>query len=438
MDYVSGIRANCIFFVSTLILIGCGSTRSLNEMQMEIRNEFVQGNYEEIANRLSDPEVSSAYRENSSVIRDLELANAQRMNRRFEESNQAFDRAESEIERLFGTSVDRNIRAFLVNDGQLEYQGEDYEDIYINLFKSLNYMHLRDFEAATVEARRMVFKMESVQDRYSDLLERMENSERGSQLEWSTGDPMIQNSALGHYLAAILYNVQNRPDNARIEFNRLKDAWQDQMGINPDIYAEMSGLDVVNGGNYNVLLMGFAGRAPMKVENTLEVSVGNVYGKLAYPTLNHHNTRVRRVRAVVNDEDIIPLHLIEDMSTVATEIFEIRRPIIVARGTIRSVARAVAANRASSVAENRGGAVVGFLARQATNVMQQEAETADLRTWQSLPGKAFSNVLLLPEGTHNIRLEFMDALGNVIHTQYSEVTVDSSSTLELSEHMYFN
>lgn len=427
-----------VLIIMAILVSGCSSSRTTNKAQIEVRDNFISGNYEDITAKLSNPESENLYGNNSLVLRDLELAKAYRMSGNYQESNEAFERAELEIERLFGTSVQRNIRAFAVNDGQLEYQGEDYEDIYINLFKSLNYIHKGNLEAAAVEARRMVFKMESVQDRYGDVMEQMSGNEQAAQLNWETGDPLIQNSALGHYLAAVLFNARDRPDNARIEFERLKNAWQDQMGIDPDLYAELSGLHAIGNGNYNVLIVGFAGRAPSKVEHTIEVSINDIYGKLSYPVLNQHQTPVRRMRVVVNENEVVPLYLIEDMSVVASEIFEIRRPMIIARGTIRATLRAAAASRGVSEVESRGGFIAGQLAGVASRFGQDALEVADLRSWQSLPGKAYSNVLQLPAGTHNIRVEYLDTLGNVISENTSQVTVRPESVLEVSEHMHFN
>ncbi|HEQ71201.1 MAG TPA: hypothetical protein ENN69_01830, partial [Spirochaetia bacterium] len=60
----------------------------------------------------------------------------------YEKSNEYLTRAEYAIEELYTASISKAAASLLLNDNALDYSGEDYEDIYLNVFKALNYLHL--------------------------------------------------------------------------------------------------------------------------------------------------------------------------------------------------------------------------------------------------------------------------------------------------------
>ena len=53
----------------------------------------------------------------------------------FEQSNTLLSKAETAFDELYTKSIGRAAASMLLNDNILEYSGEDYEDIYLNIFK---------------------------------------------------------------------------------------------------------------------------------------------------------------------------------------------------------------------------------------------------------------------------------------------------------------
>ncbi len=60
----------------------------------------------------------------------------------YAKSNEFLQKAEYAIEELFTASVSKIATSLLLNDNALDYSGEDYEDIYLNIFKALNFIAL--------------------------------------------------------------------------------------------------------------------------------------------------------------------------------------------------------------------------------------------------------------------------------------------------------
>ena len=71
-------------------------------------------------------------------------------------------------------------------------------------------------------------------------------------------------------------------------------------------------------------------------------------------------------------------------------------------------------------------------------VAQEATEKADLRSWQTMPGKSHGIVLKLPNGVHTIEIEYLASNGLVLHSEIQEVEVNSQSDLKLIESIYWN
>ena len=56
----------------------------------------------------------------------------------YDESSRDLEMAEQLIEEAFTKSISQEIGSYLLNDNVKDYSGEDYEDLYINVFNSLN------------------------------------------------------------------------------------------------------------------------------------------------------------------------------------------------------------------------------------------------------------------------------------------------------------
>lgn len=77
----------------------------------------------------------------------------------FEESNKAFLKAEELTEVKDYHSLSRITGSFLLNEGLVQYKGEDYEKVLINAMLAINFLMLGENEAAMVEVRKLNDKL---------------------------------------------------------------------------------------------------------------------------------------------------------------------------------------------------------------------------------------------------------------------------------------
>lgn len=223
---------NKLFLILGLILVSAGChSYMLDDAQTDLRNSFSDGNFAKSQDLLNQFQDKDLYRSKDGVLWNLENGMVYHFAGKYDSSTTFLNAAELEIEDNYTKSISRGISSFLTNDNKLAYDGEPYENIYLNAFKALNFVHLKDWEGALVETRRMNFKMEQLDIKIKGLADAFSKADSTGKTEWSSGKVNIQNSAFSHYLSTILYAKSGRPDDARIEFEKINIAFRDQADL---------------------------------------------------------------------------------------------------------------------------------------------------------------------------------------------------------------
>lgn len=427
--------------VALIFLIGGCAAYKLDSAQTQLRTSFASGDYASTVKLIEKLDKNEVYQNKERVLLHLEHGMVNHFADNYEHSSYHFTEAENEIDALFSKSVSRAIKSFVVNDNTLAYDGEDYEDIYLNIFKCLNYIHLNELESALVEVRRVTYKLERLDQKYNGLVESLSKADTTSTNEdkWKTGKTNVQNSALGRYLSTILFAKTNKPDDARIEFENLLKAYREQ----PSVYGtgpNQSKLrEITEPDRYNVLVQAFAGRAPVKEQNDIRLYLDetDTYLKFSLPSLKTFTSQVSSVKVKFANEETAQLDLIEEMDQVAKEVYKVKEPIIYARTFVRTFLKAAAAAKMKKEAKKENetlGSFVNILGK----IAQETTEKADLRSWQTMPGKAFATVLNLRPGEHQIQVQYYGRTGQLIYTQDRTITVQENDKLKLVESIYWN
>lgn len=421
-------------------IAGCAGYR-LDKAQESLRSSFASQDFDKTIRLLKGYEKRGVYKNKDKVLYNLEMGVARHFDDQYDSSSIYLSRAEEQIDRLYTKSISRGIQSFLLtNDNALEYNGEDYEDIYLNAFKSLNFIHQHNLDAALVEARRIAFKLSQLEIKYKGLANALEKADSLKKTEWKAGKSNVQNSALGHYLSAVLYAKSGKPDDARIEYEKLIRAFDDQPSVYNFQKPEREALrKIKDPDSYNLLITGFAGRAPIKRQNDVRTYLPSedLYLKFSLPSLHLYNSRVHRIRAVLNDTISVPVYLIEEMDVVAKEVYKVKEPIIYGRTFVRSLVKAVGSNGISRAIRDKNESL-GVLANIFGKIGQEFSEKADLRSWQTMPGKAYANVVKLEAGDHHLKMEYLDNAGRLIFSREKNIRISSAGELELFEALYWN
>jgi hypothetical protein len=196
----------------------------------------------------------------------------------YQNSSEDLQEAERFIEEAFTKSVTAGVSSFIANDNTKEYPGEDFEDIYLNVFNAFNYYNRGDLEGALVEIRKLSQssgKLDMLSRKYEAarksaggwVMEQLKKLGFAINLQLPQGNPVnFSNSALARYLAALFYLGEGDTDSARIEFEQLAEAFGNTKIYPYKVPQAVRDAQNVPGGKARLNIIGFSGLSPIKEE----------------------------------------------------------------------------------------------------------------------------------------------------------------------------
>lgn len=360
---------------------------------------------------------------------------------RFEESNAAFERAELLIDDLYTKSLTKELGAFITSDNVRDYDGEEFERVWINYYRALNYIHLGMRDEALVECRKVNQKLK----RYAD--------DKGSGETAYPEDPFIQ------YLTGLLYEWGGEVNDAFISYriaeeSYLRHAAAFGVEMPPDLpcsllrtskrlgfsdeyrqysekYPELSWEETYADSGYGALvILHENGYIPFKIEQNITVPIfesdhwdkdeefaatlarrSNGYNsrnrkvkywlRVALPQYAPGDPRIAYGRVSAGGEQSHTV-TVEDLGAIARRTFEEKYGTIL----LRSMVRALTKYGAHEFVDKKSEAL-GIL----SNIVAVATESADTRSWLTLPSALGLARLSLPAGEHNVELVFYDQNG---------------------------
>lgn len=178
----------------------------------------------------------------------MELSILKHLQGEYAESNNLLEKAELIAERLETESLSNNLTAFLTNPRQGDYGGLDFEQVFINYYKALNYLalskeaktnnaYLDAIESARIESRRLGIRLNALnadKGNYTELKDDKQLLSTLMDIFYKLRRDLIdsrkieyRDDAMGHYLTGITYEVNKEYDNARISYQKAALAYQD-------------------------------------------------------------------------------------------------------------------------------------------------------------------------------------------------------------------
>ena len=460
-------------FLAAFILsyAGCAYVQTQVKHYKDIEEDFSSRFYSGAAERIEKAGKEGKYEGKDKVLYYLDMGIALHFAGRYQESNQYLDKAEIAIEENFTKSISKMMISFLLNDNFLDYAGEDYEDIFINIIKNLNYIHLKKQEDSMVEIRRTNLKLNLLQDKYSSMAEKLGESKklRESEAEFcfTPGKTNLRYSITGSYLSMLGYKSMGKWDDAHIDRRKLIEASSGRLeGFSQGVLSPPAENTVP------VYTLCFAGKSPVKIQSTLlldydpdldmarimlpgekntEINSFRYKGdselhlKFAIPEIARRKSGIRRIRTVVNGKALGELYPLEDFGRIAEETFQVKKPLIYLRAALRTLIKAtIDAKTKENIdkkykdkegdekdkeeeARERGkNKFMAGLLKFAVDAVTDITENADLRCWRTMPGRVYAGKIDLPPGEYEIAFEYLDERGNVIDLEKKIVTIEKN------------
>ncbi len=428
-----------------LVLSSCITTRNLKFV--DIDEAAGKGDF---ATAVTDLEENSdsLYGNRDGVLYYLDSGMLHFYNRDYPVSIQRFEEAERLIEEYFTRSVSQAAASLLLNDNQIDYAGEDFEDIYLNVFKAVAFLEQNNPSAAFVEVRRINDKLNLLEDKYQGLAARYNQADDAA-VEIQAGESRFYNSALARYLSLLMYRAEGNYDGARIDWEQMEQAFFQQSNLYPfENPFDRSIIERSDRARLSVL--SFVGEAPIKRAETLYVITfdnrveiiyagegdegilvpegyagfyypgveGGYRFKFQLPRMEKRGSDVTRIRVVADGTPIGELSLLEDMERIAVDTFGIKKPITFLKTITRTIVKGIVAQKGKEQMQQAGqssgsalGLAAGVIGSIATDVAVDASEQADLRVSRYFPAYAYVGEWEIDPGTYSISIEYYGSDG---------------------------
>jgi hypothetical protein len=425
------------FFLWALLALtgvyGCSAVATKTKFHRPITADVKSGNYDRAAEEIRAARAGGKYARKDRLLYYLDSGMIDHYAGNFDSSNVELTLAEEAAEELFTRSISRAAASLALNDNILEYAGEDYEILYSNLIKALNYVSLNEFDEAFVEIRRANDKLDLLEQKYVDAAAAFnrESGENEPGIDYKAEKVRFNNDAFARYLSMRIYAADGQLDDAHIDRRFLTEAFETQPNIynfpSPDVIVSSDSLAILSA-------VALVGLAPVKEALNLRIRTDkdldlvqvlytdtenkdaeyghlpmpvseDYYFKFAIPKLVPRFSEVGSIEVYANGEFIGELQIIEDVSSVARETFKAKSLLIYLRSVARAVAKGLAAHKAKEKLDT--GGVEGWLKKAAVDVVTDISENADLRCARYLPGRIFVGDFEIKPGIYDIHIRIL-------------------------------
>lgn len=278
-----------------------------------------------------------------------------------------------------GRSMSEGALSMFINDKTIPYDGEGFEAALLHGFLAWDFLRMGDLDGAMVE----------VQRGYD--IERFEEERYGTTYGMNR---------FARFVAALAQEFDGRPDEAEIDLVRL----EEDAGTHP---AVQYSLERVRGGARPATLVVVFERDRMaeKVERSMVFYTRRSMGQLAVPSFDESHGDPGALRVLLSGSDAGTTSTLEDVEEVARKNLEDRIAWITAKAMARAAIKTVIVDQAAEAVANEHGDWAGLLVGLLGSAVNIASESADLRSWLTLPREI--QVLRIPvePGLHPLRLE---------------------------------
>lgn len=299
-------------------------------------------------------------------------------------------------------SISRLTGSLLLNQGMVQYKGEDYEKVFLNAMLAINFLAMGEREAAQVETRKLNEKL------YKYKFEAKKD---------------YQQNPFAFYLSAMIWESNRQWDDAYIDY---KKAYETNPGIaylktdlvrlaklahrEDDLAKWKKNFGAVKvedmKGKGEVVLLFQQGWAPRKYPHPEWPRIPKLY-----PVA----TNTQGARLVIDNVGEEPAQEISSVQQVAMKTLDDEYTALVATRAAGIAAKAVAADQIRQKNE-----LLGQLAWIGMNI----ADRADLRQWVTLPQSFQVARKLLPPGKYVARAVGTTMTGQPSGEQSEDFTIE--------------
>ncbi|MBN2693049.1 hypothetical protein JXR93_00175 [bacterium] len=423
-------------FFLLLSLLACGVSQKHYQV---VESQLAAKKYD-AAEKTIIKAKKSEYGSNNKLLYLLNLGWTFHLAGKHKEAQEVFDEADRTIGDLFTKKTSDDIAAFVGNDNNLPFEGEDFEKIALTITRTLDFMFNGEAESARVEVKKVEERMKFL------------NSERTEKATYGE-------DAFAHYLSGLIYEIDEEYNDAYISYFKAYQAYKkyeskyktstpafvkesvmryaDEYANDADLKVlkkELATVNPVKLKDYQkqgqFVFVHYNGYAPKKVERTFKIQRGSqkdltqdIY--MAYPEYVKRTKRIAYAQISINGQTY-KTDIVQPIEKIAFIDLKEKLKRIWTKMVVRRVAKFIASelakgNQNKQTPEQRqNNQFLGNVLHAASNLSEQ----ADLRSWRFLPAEIGMTTISLAPGKYNVDITFHASNGAIIDkTTLTEVEV---------------
>lgn len=363
----------------------------------------------------------------------------------FNGSIKAFSQAQKIIDhfdnkaKISASELGKDTLSIILNDNTMSYSGETYERVLVYSYQALNYISKEDYKNARIEIDNAYHIQENEKKRIEDNVYQKElaksKDEKNSHIGWEKINKKLANSnaeidvlaervtnsyenGFTYYLSSIVDEFNGNIDSAYID---LKDA-HDILPNNDLVLSDLIRIAKLKGSNElkqwvgeqktkgnrqrtysskdlgRVIIVFHNGVSPHKDQIKVPIPLNNTILFTAYPVLKPGTVAFDKF--ILKDQSgkkIGQSSNMFDLNAIMAKSYQEKRPAVIARMVTRAIIKGASTNE---IARR-----TGLLGSLATSVLNYVSESADVRSWRTLPVKIDVLETMYKPGNHQFTIE---------------------------------
>ncbi|MDO9048952.1 MAG: hypothetical protein Q7U66_14625 [Methylobacter sp.] len=405
----------------TITLSGCSVMRSYDDELKQTIDLAGQGQLDQALTQHESNNTGGDF----DLLYYLEKGELLRLKSQYKDSAGAWLLADQKVNeweneaKIRAGAILENAGAVILNDKTRRYDGHDYEKVMLSTRLALDHLLSGDWNAARTEIKKTHEReaiIAEINAKDNEALEQ-ESKEKGITTTFKdlNGYPVetlssaevttLKNgyqSAFSHYLAGFVYEALN-------EQGLASPGYRQAIELQPDIKILEDGLATLDArpslrkpSKTDVLFVVESGSAPALSSVTIPVPVivsnlGVI--PISFPVLHSDPSHTLQPGTLgIDGKDTLPLAAVTSLDTMSKRALRDDMPGIIVRGILRAAAKAMSQK---VLMDQGGGAAIAGIALNVANVI---TESADERTWRTLPATISIGRVTLPSGKHDIAI----------------------------------
>jgi hypothetical protein len=406
----------------TLTLSGCSVMRSYDDELKQTVDLVAHGQVPQAIQQLDSNNTNS----DKDLLFYFEKGTLQRFDNKYKDSVTTWlsaDHLVNEWEneaKIRAGAILENIGAVTLNDKTRRYDGHDYEKVMLSTQLALNHLLNGDWDFARTEIKKTHEREAIIAEIRAKETEEVEKESRekniGTTFKDLNGYPVetlnspeitsLKNgfqSAFSHYLAGFVYEALGEPSLASAGYRQA-------IELRPNIKLLEDGLAGLDSrprqqkpNETDVLLVVESGVAPSLSSVMIPIPViykGLGVIPISFPVLHSDSTRTNAPNTVsIDNTNTQPLAMVTSLDAMSKRALKDDMPGIILRGVLRAAIKT--ASQQALMSSNNSYAMLAGVALNAVNVI---TESADERTWRTLPSAINVARFSMPTGKHEFSL----------------------------------